>query len=79
MAQGLVALQHVESLQTRDRTRVPYFGRQILNHWTSREVQAGWFLKRICKVALGILVGKPFNSSTTPSLGWTLSSSPEAD
>ena len=23
---------------TRDRTRVPCFGRQILNHWTTREV-----------------------------------------
>ena len=34
----LVALQHVGSSQTRDRTRVPCTGRQVLNHWTSREV-----------------------------------------
>ena len=34
---GLVAPWHVESSQTRDRTHVPCIGRQILNHWTSRE------------------------------------------
>ena len=28
---------HLSSL-TRDQTRVPYIGRQILNHWTTREV-----------------------------------------
>ena len=30
--------QHVDSLQTRDRTYVPCIGRWILNHWTIREV-----------------------------------------
>ena len=35
---GLVAPQQVESPQARDRTHVPHFGRQILNHWTTREV-----------------------------------------
>ena len=35
---GLVALRHVESSQTRGQTRVPSIGRQILNHWTTREV-----------------------------------------
>ena len=35
---GLVALQHVGSPWTRDRTYVPCFGRRILNHWTTREV-----------------------------------------
>ena len=34
---GLVALQHVESSLTRDRTRVPYIGRRILNHCATRE------------------------------------------
>ena len=34
---GLVALQHVESSQTRDQARVPYIGRWILNPWTTRE------------------------------------------
>ena len=33
-----VALQHVESSWTRDRTHVLCTGRQILNHWTTREV-----------------------------------------
>ena len=35
---GVVALQHVGSSQTRDRTPVPHIGRQILNHWTTREI-----------------------------------------
>ena len=34
----LVALQHVESSQTRDRTRAHCLGRQILIHCTTREV-----------------------------------------
>ena len=36
---GLVTPLHVESSQTRDRTRVPCTGRKILIHWTTREVQ----------------------------------------
>ena len=35
---GLVALYHVESSQTRDRTCVPCIDRQFLNHHTTREV-----------------------------------------
>ena len=35
----LAALRHVESSQTRDQTRVPSTGRQVLNHWTTREIQ----------------------------------------
>ena len=35
---GLIALWHVGSSQTRDWTYVPYIGRGILNHWTTREV-----------------------------------------
>ena len=34
---GLVALRHVGSSLTRDRTHFPWIGRQILNHWTTRE------------------------------------------
>ena len=33
---GFVALQHVGSSQTRDRTQVPCIGRWILNHWTPK-------------------------------------------
>ena len=33
---GFVALCHVESSRTRDRTRVPCISMQILNHWTTR-------------------------------------------
>ena len=35
---GLAALQRAESSLTRDQTHVPCIGRQILNHWTTREV-----------------------------------------
>ena len=35
---GLLALWHVGSVQTRDQTYVPYTGKWILNHWTTREV-----------------------------------------
>ena len=34
----LFAPQHVGSSRTRDRTRVPCTGRQILNHCATREV-----------------------------------------
>ena len=35
---GSVALQQVGSSQTKDQTCIPCFGRQILNRWTTREV-----------------------------------------
>ena len=36
--QASAVLLHVESPWSRDRTHVPCIGRQILNHWTTREV-----------------------------------------
>ena len=39
VAQQLVALQHMDSSRSRGRTHAPCIGGQILNHWTSREVQ----------------------------------------
>ena len=41
---GLVAQQHVESSGTRDWTHVPCVSRQILNHWTTGEVQDIFFI-----------------------------------
>ena len=35
---GLVALRHVGSSWTRDRTRIPCIGKWFLNHWTTRNV-----------------------------------------
>ena len=35
---GLLAMWHVESSWTRDRTHVPCIGRWLLNHWTTWEV-----------------------------------------
>ena len=40
---GPAAPWHVESSQTRYQTHVPCTGRQILNHWTPREVQGDSF------------------------------------
>ena len=37
-SKGPVAPRHVESSWTRDQTHVPCFGRQIPNHWSTREV-----------------------------------------
>ena len=53
---GLVAPRHVGFSQTRDRTRVPCIGRQILNHWTTREVLFPYLLTRIplCRQTLSI-------------------------
>ena len=34
---GLAVSQHVGSSGTRDRTRVPCIGRQILHHWATKE------------------------------------------
>ena len=31
--------RHAKSFQTRDQTYIPCIGRQILNHWTTKEVQ----------------------------------------
>ena len=36
---GLVALWHVGSSWTRDRTHVPCIGRQIRNPWTTYKIQ----------------------------------------
>ena len=36
---GLVAPRHVGSSRSRDRTRVPCIGRQILNHYATREAR----------------------------------------
>ena len=44
---GLVAPGHVESSQSRDRTCVACISRQILNHWTTREVQHSTFFSLI--------------------------------
>ena len=35
---GLIAPWHMESSQTRNQICVPCIGRQILNHWTTRDV-----------------------------------------
>ena len=39
VVRGLSCPEACGILQTRDQTRIPCIGRQILNHWTTREVQ----------------------------------------
>ena len=61
---GLVALWNVESSWTRDGTCVPCIGRQILNHWTTREVPAQKFSQSINYVsfiacAFSVMFKKP--------------------
>ena len=36
---GLAAVRHMESSLTRGQVHVPCIGRQVLSHWTTREVQ----------------------------------------
>ena len=50
MYMGIVAPKHVVFSRTRDWTCVPCIGRQILNHWTTREVPALSLLSlQVCK------------------------------
>ena len=37
---------HVASSQTKDQTHVPCIGRQIVNHWTTREVSGSLWIQR---------------------------------
>ena len=53
---GLVALWHAVSSQTRARTRVPFIGRQILNHCITREVPRLDLLKIIIKIIIPLNV-----------------------
>lgn len=49
---SLVALKHVDSLQTRIELTSPYIGRQTLNHWTTNEVPMP-----TCKIRFVFAVG----------------------
>ena len=42
---GTVAPQHVGSQFSGDQTHVPCIARQVLNHWTTREVPTGTLFK----------------------------------
>ena len=42
-----IAPQHVESSWTSNQTCAPCIGRQILNHWTTREVLFSFFYSSI--------------------------------
>ena len=45
VVQGLATLWHAGSSCTRDQIHIPYIGRQVLNHWTTREVPSFPILK----------------------------------
>ena len=57
---GLVALQHVKSSWTRDRTHVLYIGRRILIHCTTWEVLNMAFKLRQKKVKCTVIVCQRF-------------------
>ena len=57
---GLVAPKHVESSPTRDQTHVPCIGKQILNHWTTREVPGVSFKGDESALGLGSGEGNHF-------------------
>ena len=71
---NLDASSRVGSSQTRDQTHVPCTGRQILNHWTTREVPVSlfcWRLLFICDVGLWCLRGEKGGSrGERPSPWW---------
>ena len=58
---GLVAPWHVKSSQTRDQTCTPCFGRQIFNHWITREVPK-WTFWATQYISIQCLVTKINNS-----------------
>ena len=58
---GLVAPWQVGSSRTRDRTRVPCFGRQILNQCATREVQDTCF--KIIPIRI-VLENQPFRTGS---------------
>ena len=53
---GLVAPRHVGSSQTRARTRVPFIGRQILNHCATRETPLSFIFVHLITVCLGMFL-----------------------
>ena len=55
---GLVALQRAGSSYIRDQTRVPCTGRQILNHWTTREVPMLCLLRAFSPLTFKIVIDK---------------------
>ena len=57
----LAALRHVWSFWTRNRTRVPCSGRQILNHWTTRRIPPINSLH--ANLSQNLLGGEPSHSS----------------
>ena len=61
---GLVVPLHVGPSRTREGTHVPCIGRQILNHWTTREVQYNVFTAALpkwseCSIPGGTAVKNP--------------------
>ena len=43
---GSIAPRHVGPSRTTDRTHVPYTGRWILNHWTTREIPVLFYMMK---------------------------------
>ena len=73
---GLVAPRHVGSFRTRDQTPVPCIGRQILNHWITKEVpQAPYHMFLGEESWAWISVGQVPSGCTWWPTSWELSKS----
>ena len=63
---GLVGLWHVGSSQIRVQTHVPHIGRQIPNHWSTREVRQFHFWSYY-SLFLIVHLGQDWKSLVTPA------------
>ena len=70
---GLVALRHVESSQNRDRPHVPCIGRQILNHWTTRDILHHFWILHINNMIQFCFSLSDFLNSVLQTLGLSTS------
>ena len=70
----LVALQHVESPPTRDQTCVSCIGRQVVNHWTTKEIPIFFFFCCDFSVIYGTsLVAQTVKRQSTMQETWVRS------
>ena len=69
---GLVSLWHVKSSQTKDGTRVPCIGRQILIHCATREVPTWCSWLGFSWRGVERTNAKPWKSVTSGSMRWNV-------
>ena len=65
---GISCPRHVGSSETKNGTHVPSIGRQILNHWSTREVHGKIFLNIVVQNLLQVQYSCPFISMNSAFL-----------